>query len=888
MRLLEINRGDRLGFTNFQEARVPRYAILSHTWGAEAEEVTFQDLRKRTAKRKSGYTKIRFCGEQARRDGLRYFWVDTCCIDHGSDSELEEAINSMFKWYENATKCYVYLSDVSTPPLFRLNDLQRQSVFELFAKSRWFARGWTLPELLAPKSVVFFSKEGRKLGDKKSLEGLLCRITGIPDKALQGSPLSNFSINERSSWQKNRDTTREEDKYYSLLGIFDVHIPILYGEGIESAFRRFTVEIQRVAYFPRSALQLLHIQRFQRYRPLEDFQFRSLQLHQKGSRSEISCMMRELDLLKPPAYNALSYVWGHEPAVHRITVNNKFFSIRPNLFHALQRIIANEVSAELWVDSVCIDQSNEEEKGAQVRRMADIFKKAKNVWIWLGEEDLTSKAAMELIPKILNPHFRWDGVWWETHDFLAFDQLLTRPWFRRRWVIQEAAFSASSVILCGGQKVPMEHFTRAVSLVRSKLSSISESFGTIGKSVSHLGFLANFRDSPATRLLDIIEGVFDRSKAIRTRKLSLETLVELGTFCEATDLRDTIFALLNLANDADSMVPDYSSHLLDVFADFILHCSHHSGFSDIICRPWAPVSPFAARPVDQVGEVDPALKSSIPSWIVSRDHLQFGNPSLGTNHRLHGKCLVGSGQKRVYNAHYNTKPKVHLQRNEITNTCDGSLHAEGIFLGVITQISMRMAGGIITRECLDVLANQSTFARLNIPADFARQFNSITVPDFVWRTLCADRDSEGGRAPEAYHSAMVQLMQPSSELSNGNHGSSIDVEELLETDLPEHVKGFLEVARDVVWNRRTFNGSKHNGGNPLVGLIPRYAKAGDQLCIIYGCSVPVVLRKQRGENDHHYWQLIGEAYVHGHMDGEGISEMSPTMLESEMVEFEIR
>jgi hypothetical protein len=426
-----------------------------------------------------------------------------------------------------------------------------------------------------------------------------------------------------------------------------------------------------------------------------------------------------------------------------------------------------------------------------------------------------------------------------------------------------------------------------VTLVRSKLNSISESFSTNGKSVSHKGFLANFRDSPATRLLDIIEGVFDRSDgAIRIRRLSLETLVDLGTFCEATDQRDTIFALLNLANDADSIVPHYSSNLLDVFADFILHCSHRSGSLDIICRPWAPVSPFATQTTNEVGEVDQELKSSIPSWIAPRDGLPFGNPSFGTNNRLHGKCLVGSGQKRVYNAHYNTNPQARLGRNENTNTCDGSLHVKGISLGVINQISMRMAGGIITRECLDILANHPSGRRLNIFKEFSfGSDHDRALTDFLWRTLCAGRNSRGELGPEVNPRAMIRLLRP---IDGFDLTSSIDVEELLETDLREDVKSVLEVARDVVWNRRTFQGTRNDNEEPIVGLVPRYAKSGDVLCIIYGCSVPVVLRKQWGENDHHYWQLIGEAYVHGHMDGEGISEMSPAMLESATVEFEIR
>jgi hypothetical protein len=170
MRLLEINSQGEFSLTYFISRYRTPYAILSHTWGAE--EVTFQDLRNGLGKIESGYNKILFCGEQARLDGLQYFWVDTCCIDKSSGVELSEAINSMFQWYQNASKCYAYLSDVSTtPPLNTLDKLRKQSVFDLLLNSRWFTRGWTLPELLAPKSLEFFSKEGEKLGDKKSLDG---------------------------------------------------------------------------------------------------------------------------------------------------------------------------------------------------------------------------------------------------------------------------------------------------------------------------------------------------------------------------------------------------------------------------------------------------------------------------------------------------------------------------------------------------------------------------------------------------------------------------------------------------------------------------------------------------------------------------------------------
>jgi hypothetical protein len=193
MRLLQYNNGD-LSLTTFLADKIPqKYAILSHTWGAE--EVTFKDLQKRTCEKKAGYKKIQFCGEQARRDGLQYFWVDTCCIDKSSSAELTEAINSMFRWYRESTKCYVYLSDVSRPAV-NSDDLAWEAAFRT---SKWFTRGWTLQELIALRSVEFFSRDGELLGTKDSLEQQIYETTGIAIEALQGHDLSQFSYNNRKS-----------------------------------------------------------------------------------------------------------------------------------------------------------------------------------------------------------------------------------------------------------------------------------------------------------------------------------------------------------------------------------------------------------------------------------------------------------------------------------------------------------------------------------------------------------------------------------------------------------------------------------------------------------------------------------------------------------------
>ena len=180
MRLLKRNVNGQFSLTQFRHDKIPPYAILSHAWADE--EVVFKDITDDTAREKLGYEKIRFCGEQASRDGQEYFWVDTCCIDKSSSAELQEAINSMFRWYQNAAVCYVYLADVSSSTETKpaLSSWERA-----FRKSKWFTRGWTLQELIAPKAVEFFSKEGVHLGSKKSLESFICEITGIATKALQ-------------------------------------------------------------------------------------------------------------------------------------------------------------------------------------------------------------------------------------------------------------------------------------------------------------------------------------------------------------------------------------------------------------------------------------------------------------------------------------------------------------------------------------------------------------------------------------------------------------------------------------------------------------------------------------------------------------------------------
>jgi hypothetical protein len=246
MRLLKRSSNKEFELISVNHNDTPPYAILSHTW-KEGQEVSYDELIAGTGKDKAGYAKIRFCGERAAQDGLQHFWVDTCCINKSTSQELQTAINSMFRWYQRAARCYVYLSDVQVPDE-NSDDAEALRITwpESFRRSRWFTRGWTLQELLAPPIVEFFSVEGKRLGSKTSLGQEIQEITKIPITALKGEqPLSEFSVEERMNWAAGRTTTFEEDKVYCLLGIFGVFLALIYGEGEAHATLRLREEIQR-------------------------------------------------------------------------------------------------------------------------------------------------------------------------------------------------------------------------------------------------------------------------------------------------------------------------------------------------------------------------------------------------------------------------------------------------------------------------------------------------------------------------------------------------------------------------------------------------------------------------------------------------------------------
>lgn len=227
MRLLHTKN---LRVTYFVSGKTPRtYAILSHTW--EEEEVTLEDMEKGNSESKKGYQKLKKSCNRALKDGYEWIWIDTCCIDKRNSAELSEAINSMFKYYSHSAVCYAYLTNVRS--------------IDGLKSATWFERGWTLQELLAPRHVIFFDSDWGELGTKRDFSYQISSRTGIPEDVLLGKSIYSCNVGQRMSWASQRQTTREEDIAYCLLGLFDIQMVPIYGEGAEQAFLRLQEEILR-------------------------------------------------------------------------------------------------------------------------------------------------------------------------------------------------------------------------------------------------------------------------------------------------------------------------------------------------------------------------------------------------------------------------------------------------------------------------------------------------------------------------------------------------------------------------------------------------------------------------------------------------------------------
>ncbi|KAH6714263.1 heterokaryon incompatibility protein-domain-containing protein [Leptodontidium sp. MPI-SDFR-AT-0119] len=648
-------------------------------------------------------------------------------------------------------------------------------------------------------------------------------------------------------------------------------------------------------------------------------------------------------------YTALSYWWGDpdEVAGNRITIykdtgargvrqtltgfnQSGTFFIRDNLNAALLRFRHATEDVNVWVDAICINQDDKTEKSSQVARMHEVYTQAESVCVWLGEGNDDTELTFEFLKRILDLQALDDLVAnpEETAESWALVlQLITNHWFSRRWVIQELALARKAYVRCGSMDLSWKDFADSIALFMTKYEEIRRSI------LDHASLVCRDPESIILKTTDAralganvvvhaTVNLFRKSHEgrIEQRLLPLEILVSsLLVAFETTEPRDTIFAVLTLANDSElsssnpsatrdaRISPDYEKCLLDVYADFIDYCIQQSQSLDILCRYWAAVQKQSKAEALKKGtsEVD-----TLPSWIPLIRHSAFGEPRYivegGANEDGFVGCPERKGQQ-IYNASAgsrawhkfgvhdlkegklregftfrmnkhsrpststgHSRPAALIAPKSEPNTLaedsalkeetssrmpkyNGSLFLRGFCLDIISQVSSRVGGGIIPSEALEM-------------AGWGPKYKPQTVPDKLWRTLVADRGPDGKNAPPWYTRACWECLQYQ------DRRGDLDIPELMENlKNPSTRITFLKRVQSIVWKRRFFEtkGASHKS---LFGLGSPAIKNGDLVCILFGCSVPVVLRK---DHERKYYQIIGECYVYGMMDGEAIAGKAP-------------
>ncbi|KAJ8130179.1 hypothetical protein O1611_g3454 [Lasiodiplodia mahajangana] len=615
-----------------------------------------------------------------------------------------------------------------------------------------------------------------------------------------------------------------------------------------------------------------------------------------------------------PKYAALSYFWGSDTCNGRLylvlqddqaqsTDPNTWGStaryalripIRNNLFRALLRLRRSDKPVSLWIDVICIDQANLKEKTKQLEQMVKIYQNAENVCVWLGESDNDGRSdqAMVFIKSIMDfavldryAHDHKQAMKW-----FSLAELMRDRWFSRRWVVQEISLAREATVYCGNKTVQWPDFADAVSLLASNQETIKGLFD-----------YSEWRDGPNTLgdvqsfgayiLLESTNQLFLRTAQgqIRRPVKKLESLVtSLKTF-DVTDQKDLVYSLVSIASDTPQgkdiysdkvattpLTVDYERPPDKVYKDFTKFCIRSSKSLDVLCRPWGmPVRDENKKIID------------LPSWIPMLSQSEFGNPEDVYNGRKNGENLVGPVGRPRYKASGEEAYDIRLINTDKDKGKERwFLPIDGFKLAKIKEISPRTTGGVILRDSLKMGGWNG------IDEDTA------SVPDNIWRTLVADRDSDGQIPPMWYQRACLRCLEIAGTFNNGD----LNIGELL-TGNSDLLRRYLTRVRSVTWNRRFFNASTKieprstekaperglevatdgeegkmatgstsskvgmDGEAELFGLGPPDMANGDYVCILIGCSVPVVLR-DRGQ----YMQLIGECYAHGKMEGEAMED----------------
>jgi hypothetical protein len=723
----------------------------------------------------------------------------------------------------------------------------------------------------------------------------------------------------------------------------------------EAISKRLRVE-STVAYRETS----LHREGSQRdygYTSLNSGEFRLLELHRGIVSDEIVCELHQWD--GHTQYEAVSYLRSFDQGlpITMLTSRKKRLlkTVMPNLHSALKHLRLADRSRYLWINALCIDHSNTQERNVSVHVVHKIFNQASKVCLWLGETDGSTDGdtsmAFEFAVQLLAPKF-FDEATKDieaVRKWKAFLKVISHPLFERRWVVQEVAVSGQATIHYGRHVLNWSDFADVVTMfehAENQNSAISNLFKKAPDFNHHQDLIGDVQALGASRFINLTSNIFKRSKVesntgdVTESLLSLEELVyQLASF-KGWDPHDVIYACVSLSqefhgigfavsdppryvrsaankflglihrkvqcketplalkprglrsvlqvatyiyqsesSDIDSRreiesfvsqvqrdrIPynvNYDLPVLSTYKEFITHVLKESRSLGILCRPWAPSKQVLVDYLD----------GRVPSWIATLDRAAFGkSPTSASYVRINANPLIGPPGKEPYKASLGLPaswsfPNVLSGQNRL-------LFVQGFVLTTISETRTEALGGNIPLKWLqfggwerrDKKPDMKTAADTlggGIPQQTTEE-KTLTKddgeelpPESFWRTLVADRGPNGSYPPVFYRRACQYAFKQSGV------ASAINTEQLLDSISLSMVREFLQRVQEVVWNRQLIKTKRG-----YLGLAPEAAEKGDLVCILYGCSVPVVIREIEGGTH----ELVGECYVHGMMDGAALA-----------------
>ncbi|KAI4860540.1 heterokaryon incompatibility protein-domain-containing protein [Hypoxylon rubiginosum] len=630
-------------------------------------------------------------------------------------------------------------------------------------------------------------------------------------------------------------------------------------------------------------------------------------------------------------FTALSYSWGNGDATKAVFVDMgtadepapqpesdevtklvaplqrraRRLNVKPNLHEFLQQSRDSKKEVGLWVDCICTNQKDNREKSDQVSRLDAIYSTAAKVSIWLGPADKDGKTdrAMDFIRFILEngtEETLKDGYAKAWSELLC---LLRRGWFSRRWVVQEIALAKDAEVRCGSKTIHWRDFSDAVSIFTFNFDTILKIVKAEPVLEQSLEGITDTRSLSAQILIDVSSNP----------RQSLESLVSALSTFHVSDPRDTVYALLNLPTKEKSKLPEkprtysppepnYRMNPLQVYTKCVQWCVQESGSLDILCRHWA----FPELKYTLDNEDYPEFVT-LPSWIKTVDGSAYGVQSKGFGGRRTGESFVGTPENRCYNASLDISPTISYgidegtptQREEPTNrTSEGDSKESALSplqqpptkkrrIHLVKRPRLDLNSSITVRgRCIARIIKPSLMPNGIIPKQVLQRLGYYSgrtepdeIPDALWRTLVADRGPDG-KAPPSWHRRACMAC-----LVDSTSSGHMDTNRNIRHDNFKLKADFMKRVQAVCWNRAFIDCGQDDAETRLVGIGPGDAQADDLVCILYGCSVPCILRPTwRGGGDDYtpdYYKLVGEAFVLGQMDGEAFVDLSEEELKGE-------